>query len=164
MAEAKGQAQHALAARLVYRGDLGAARFEATAGQAGDGADLYSLTLASSQSDDAAAGASPMELLLVALGGCLGMSVIPMLRKMRQEVTAYEIRVQGAPSRGWPVVFTAIAVEHRLAGHALNAAAIERAITLAEARYCGVSAMLGAAVPITHAITLAEASGERHDG
>ncbi|MEO7002936.1 MAG: OsmC family protein, partial [Ktedonobacterales bacterium] len=135
MAEETGQAphatQHALAARLVYRGDLGANRFDAAAGVAGDEAGWHTLPLDSAHGDDVAAGASPMELLLVTLGGCIGMSVVPILRKIRQVVTAYDIRVTGERSQGWPVVFTAITVEHRVTGRALDRGAIERAITLA---------------------------------
>ena len=97
---------------------------------------------------------SPMEALLVALGGCLGMSVAPILRKMRQPVTRYELRVSGALSERLPRVFEAITVEHVIAGDGLDSAAIERALSLAEARYCGVSAMLGKAVPITHHLTI----------
>ena len=148
--------QPAMVARLVYRGDLGATRFDAAAGIAGAEAEWQTLPLDSAHGAGAAAGVSPMELLLVALGGCLGMSVVPILRKMRQEVTAYEMRVTGERSHGWPVVFTGIVVEHRVTGHALDVAAIERAIALAEARYCGVSAMLGKAVPLTHTLTLTE--------
>jgi putative redox protein len=97
---------------------------------------------------------SPMEALLVALGGCMGMSVAPMLRKMRQQVTRYELRVSGALSERHPRVFEAITVEHIMAGDGLDAAAIERALTLAEERYCGASAMLRKAVEITHHLTI----------
>ena len=99
---------------------------------------------------------SPMEALLVALGGCLGMSVAPILRKMRQRVTRYEIRVSGALTERPPRVFEAITVEHLIAGTDLDAAAIERALALAETRYCGASAMLGKAAHITHRLTLVE--------
>jgi len=40
-------------------------------------------------------GASPMRLLLMALGGCTGMDVISILKKMRQDVTGLEIVVSG---------------------------------------------------------------------
>ena len=99
---------------------------------------------------------SPMEALLVALGGCLGMSVAPILRKMRQQITRYEIRVSGTLTERPPRVFEAIAVEHFIAGANLDAAAIERALALAETRYCGASAMLGKAARITHHLTLTE--------
>jgi putative redox protein len=100
---------------------------------------------------------SPMEAVLVALGGCLGMSVAPMLRKMRLAVTRYEIQISGVVTEPWPRVFESIAVEHTFAGEALDPAAVERALTLAETRYCGVSAMLRQAVPITHHITIVPA-------
>src|SRR5690242_1893584 len=41
------------------------------------------------------AGFSPMEIPLVALLGCTGMDVVSVLRKMRQDVTAYEMSAHG---------------------------------------------------------------------
>jgi putative redox protein len=139
---------HTLTARVaLVTGD----RFAATTGSGGQA----SLEPAN---DAIPTGAiSPMEALLVALGGCLGMSIAPILRKTRQQVMRYEIRVSGALSERLPRVFASIAVEHRITGEGLDAAAIERALTLAETRYCGVSAMLGKAVPITHHLTISEA-------
>lgn len=99
---------------------------------------------------------SPMEALLVALGGCLGMVIAPMLARMRQQVTRYEIVVSGALTERPPRVFEQITVEHFIAGNGLERAAVERALTLAETRYCGVSAMLGKATQISHRITLSE--------
>lgn len=106
---------------------------------------------------DATAGASPMETLLVALAGCLAMSALPMLRKTRLDVTGYELRVTGQRSAEAPVVFTAITVEHVVTGHALDQTVVAEAIERGEARYCGVSAMLRQAVPITHVVTIVEA-------
>src|SRR5712691_2401851 len=40
-------------------------------------------------------GFRPMEMLLVGLAGCTGMDVISILRKKRQDVTGYEVHVQG---------------------------------------------------------------------
>lgn len=99
---------------------------------------------------------SPMEALLLALGGCLGMAVAPILRKMRQQVTRYEIHVSGALTERPPRVFEAIAVEHHIVGSGLDAAAIERALELAETRYCGASAMLGKAARITHRLIITQ--------
>lgn len=123
-------------------------RFDAVTGSGGRAA------LGSASVDPPSGVVSPMEALLVALGGCLGMSIAPMLRKMRQPVASYEIRVSGDETEPWPRVFSAIAVEHVFAGEGLDPAAVERAVTLGETRYCGVSAMLGRAVPITHRVTI----------
>ena len=105
-----------------------------------------------------------METLLVALAGCLAMSALPMLRKARLAVTGYELRVTGQRSAAAPVVFTAIAVEHVVTGHALDHAAVAEAIELGETRYCGVSAMLRQAVPITHVVTVREANVDTDQG
>src|SRR5689334_1692885 len=51
-------------------------------------------------------GPRPMELLLVGLGGCTGMDVISMLRKMRQDVTDYQIEISGERATEHPKVYT----------------------------------------------------------
>jgi putative redox protein len=96
-------------------------------------------------------GPRPLELVLLGLAGCTGMDVISILRKMRQDVTGYEVRVRGderAPD--FPTVFTRISVEHVICGHDVNEAAVARAVELSATRYCPVSAMLGKAAEVVH--------------
>jgi len=93
-------------------------------------------------SEDTARGPSPMEMLLVGLAGCSGMDIISILRKKRQDVTAYEIRIHGKRAETHPQVFVEITVEHILTGHTIQQEAVQRAIQLTEERYCGVSATL----------------------
>ncbi len=95
-------------------------------------------------------GNSPMELLLVALAGCTGISVLSILRKRKQDITGYELRVHGTRASQHPKVFTTITVEHVFTGKMLEGKWIERAIALSEERYCGVEAMLGKTATITH--------------
>lgn len=102
------------------------------------------------------AGPRPMELLLVALASCAGMDIISILRKMRQEVTAYTIRVHGERAEQQPRPFTEITVEHIITGHDIKAEAVQRAIDLTEQRYCGVSAMLDKAATLTHTFRIIE--------
>jgi putative redox protein len=102
---------------------------------------------------DAGAGGSdlgprPIELLLVSLGGCGAMDTISILRKMRQDVTSYDIRVEGQRRDEHPRVYTSITVTHRLEGHALAEASVRRAIELSVSRYCAAFAMLSKAAPI----------------
>jgi putative redox protein len=138
---------HALTATVrLVAGD----HFDTVTGSGGE------VTLAPASETAPTGAVSPMEALLVALGGCLGMVIAPMLARMRQRVTRYEIVVSGALTERPPRVFEQITVEHYIAGERLELAAIERALTLAETRYCGVSAMLGKAAQISHRVTLSE--------
>ena len=94
-------------------------------------------------------GASPVEAVLAALGGCTGMDVISILRKKRQAVTGYEVVVEGQRRAEHPRVFTRIEIVHRLRGPSLKAAAIEEAIRLSDTKYCSVHAMLAHGAEIT---------------
>ena len=86
---------------------------------------------------------SPMEMLLVGLAGCMGISVISILQKKRQDVTAYQLRVHGVRAIEHPKVFVEIEIEHIVTGHHVQPEAVARSIELGETRYCGASAMLG---------------------
>lgn len=103
-------------------------------------------------------GARPMELLLVALGGCTGMDVVSILRKMRVEVDAFEVRLRGERQDEHPKKFTAIHLDYVLTGRGLEERRpqIERAVSLSQERYCSVAATLSPGVPITHGIILQE--------
>lgn len=95
------------------------------------------------------AGTSPMQALLAALGGCGAMDVISILRKMREDLASYEVRVSGSRASEHPKVFISIDLRHVLSGPDLKEANVARAIQLTITRYCPVYAMLAPAVPIT---------------
>lgn len=101
-------------------------------------------------------GPRPMEMLLIALATCAGMDIITILRKKRQEITAYELRVHGMRAEKHPKVFLEITVEHTLTGHNIRPEAVERAIELTEDRYCGASAVLGKTATINHTFNIIE--------
>ena len=103
-------------------------------------------------------GPRPMEMLLVALASCAGMDIISILRKKRQEITGYELRVHGMRAEEHPKVFLDITVEHIFTGHNIRQEAVARAIELTEERYCGASAMLGKTATITHTFHIVEES------
>jgi putative redox protein len=128
-------------------------RFEA---QAGSG---HSVTLDASTHDGGQdTGFRPLELLLVGLAGCTGMDVISILRKKRQEVTAYEVNVSGTRAEEHPMVFVEITVEHVVTGHHIQPEAVARAIQLSKDRYCGAGAMLGKVAHLTHTYRIVEAA------
>ena len=97
-----------------------------------------------------AQGPSPVEALLAALGGCMGMDVISILRKKRQQVEGYEIAVSGVRREEHPRSFTHIELTHRVRGRDLSAAALEDAVRLSETKYCSVLASLGRDIQITN--------------
>lgn len=85
---------------------------------------------------------SPMQLLLAALGGCTGMDVVSILKKMRQDVTGYHVEVDGVRAEDHPRVWTEITVRHIVEGNNLQREMVERAVNLSEEKYCSVAAML----------------------
>ena len=118
----------------------------------------HAVTLdAAEQSGGENKGFRPMEMLLIGLAGCTGMDVISILRKKRQEVTAYEVLVTGKRAEDHPMVFVEITVEHVITGHALQPEAVARAIALSEGRYCGAGAMLSKVAQLTHTYRIVEA-------
>ena len=110
-------------------------------------------------------GPRPMELLLVGLGGCTGMDVISMLRKMRQDVTDYQIQISGERATGHPKVYTSIRVEHIVRGRGVNAESVKRAVELSATRYCSAAAMLGRVAHIDESYrVIDETTGQEHTG
>lgn len=111
------------------------------------------------------AGPTPMELLLLALGGCTGMDVISILRKGRQEVTGYQVHLHGDRQDEHPRVYTHIVVEHIVRGRHLNVDAVKRAITLSATKYCPVGAMAGKTAHIEERfMVIDEAAGTEIEG
>ena len=86
--------------------------------------------------------ASPMELLLLALGGCTGVDVIDILKKKRQHVTDYRIEVHGDRREEFPRAFTKFSVKHIVTGRGVSEKAVARAIELSDQKYCSVAATL----------------------
>jgi len=98
-----------------------------------------------------------MELLLLALGGCTGIDVIAILHKKRQEVTAFEVQVEGERAAEPPRVWTKLAVHYRVVGKDIAAGAVTEAIELSRAKYCAVGATLGKVAEISWSHTIEEA-------
>jgi putative redox protein len=110
-----------------------------------------------SQTTKPSSAPSPMEMLLAALAGCSGISMLSILRKKRQDITHYEIHVSGKQAETYPHVFTEIRVEHLLTGHALQEEAAQRALQLTEERYCSVSVMLSKVAVLTQMVHIIKA-------
>ncbi|MCX6038088.1 MAG: OsmC family protein [Chloroflexi bacterium] len=93
-------------------------------------------------------GFRPLELMAVSLAGCTAMDVISILTKKKQEVTAFEVKVHAEQAEEFPKVFTQAVITYLVTGHAVDEAAVLRAIELTATKYCPAQAMLGKVVPM----------------
>jgi putative redox protein len=101
-------------------------------------------------------GFRPLELMAVSLAGCTAMDVISILKKMKQEVTSFEVNVRAGRANEHPKVFTDITIEYMVTGKNIDRIAVEKAVNLSETRYCPSQAMLRKSVPIKSMITIIE--------
>ena len=101
-------------------------------------------------------GPSPKRLLLLSAAACTGMDVIPMLEKMRIKIDGLNIKVEAEGTDSDPRVYTSMKVIYEFSGNALESSRdkIERAVTLSQEKYCGVSAMLQMAMKVEWEIKL----------
>ena len=87
-------------------------------------------------------GVGPMRLVLMALGGCTGMDVISLLKKMRQDVTSFEIALSAEQAEEHPKVYTGFELVYRVRGRNIQRALVEKAVNLSQEKYCSVGGML----------------------
>lgn len=95
------------------------------------------------------AATHPMELVLLALGGCSGCDIVSILKKKQVMLQGFEININAERSKTYPKVFTKIHIEYVFYGQQINQKHVEQAITLSQEKYCSVSAMLKPSVSIT---------------
>ena len=103
------------------------------------------------------AATSPIELFLISLGGCTGMDVASMLKKMRVNFDKFEIQIDSERATEHPKVYTKIDLVYKFWGKDLEAdkAKIEKAINSSQDKYCSVSAMIKEAnIPLNHSYEL----------
>jgi putative redox protein len=90
---------------------------------------------------------TPMELVLHALCGCMGVDLAGMLAKMRQPWTGLEISAEGERADDHPRIYTRIALHVAVTG-TVDEAKLQRAVALSLDTYCSVAAMLRATAEI----------------
>jgi len=93
-------------------------------------------------------GIRPMEMIALGLAGCTAMDVISILRKKREEVTHFEVKVNAPRSHEHPKVFTSAVITYVVTGKDVTESAVLRAIELSSSKYCPAQTMLGQAFPI----------------
>ncbi|HEY3885028.1 MAG TPA: OsmC family protein [Vicinamibacterales bacterium] len=83
------------------------------------------------------AGPSPVQSLLFALAGCMGMDVVHVLRKGRHDLRELRIHLVGERAQEDPHRVTAVTIDFAITG-AVPDAQVQRAIDLSHQKYCSV--------------------------
>ncbi|ALO33717.1 hypothetical protein CMT41_02545 [Colwellia sp. MT41] len=93
---------------------------------------------------------SPLEAVLISLGGCSSVDVVSILQKSRQNITGCQVEINGTRVDGVPALFEKIHLHFIITGSDIAAKHVERAVSLSADKYCSVALMLNAKVDITH--------------
>lgn len=104
---------------------------------------------------DRETGASPMEMMLLALGGCTAADIIDIAGKMRVPIAGLEVRLDGERAAEPPRRYTRIRLVYRAQGVAADDEdKIRRALALSEDKYCSVRHTLRADVELSSELEL----------
>jgi len=125
-----------VAAELVWSGDL---KFGATTG-----------ATAIITDGNGAAGPSPVQLLAVALAGCMAADIVDIIQKGRHPFNAFRATLTGTRASEPPRRLTSVHMHFHVHGE-VPTAAIERAISLSRDMYCSVWASLRPDIELTTA-------------
>lgn len=94
------------------------------------------------------AGMRPMEMIALGLASCTAMDVISILKKKRQQVTHFEVKLDAPRSADYPKVFTRAKITYVVTGVQVAEAAVLRSIELTALKYCPAQIMLEQAFPM----------------
>lgn len=98
-------------------------------------------------------GPRPKPLMLLSLAGCTGMDVISILEKMKQTPSWFNVKVEAEQTEEHPKHYAQMTVIYQFKKEDnLDPSKVEKAVTLSQERYCGVSALLSRAAELDHRI------------
>lgn len=97
---------------------------------------------------------SPMELVLMAAGGCSAVDVVSILQKGRNDLCGCEVKLTSQRREEAPRYFTHINLHFIVTGNDLTEKVVERAVQLSAEKYCSVSLMLEKAVKVSHSFEI----------
>jgi putative redox protein len=90
-------------------------------------------------------GVRPMQMLLMGLGGCGGVDILSILKKQRQEVTAFKMIINGERETGKePALWKHVHINFYFSG-TVELDKAQKACALSLEKYCSVAATLRAA-------------------
>lgn len=99
-------------------------------------------------------GTTPMDLFLIALGGCAGIDIVTMLEARKQELEAYEVIIDGERRDEHPRFFKKIVLRFILKGN-LDDNVVDHVIRLTMTKVCPIAAMLSNVAEVTWSYEIA---------
>ena len=100
-------------------------------------------------------GPRPMEMMLMAIGGCAAFDVVHILKKGHQSIVSCDAQVEAVRSEEVPAVFTKIHLHFQVSGDNIKENIVRNAVKLSAEKYCSASIMLSkGGVEITHSFEL----------
>ncbi len=97
---------------------------------------------------------SASEMLLLGAAGCMGMDIISVLQKKRQDVTSIDVKVVGHQPDDYPKPFEIVEVAFTVKGNDVDPKAVERAVALSRDKYCVVGQTLQNPVELKTSFTV----------
>ena len=86
-------------------------------------------------------GLHPKALMLSSLAGCSGLDLVGLFKKMKIEVSTFEIVVTAELSEEHPKYYHKVHVDYHFFGMSLSEKKISKAVDLSVEKYCGVMEM-----------------------
>ena len=87
-------------------------------------------------------GVRPMQTLIMAVGGCSAIDIIMILKKQRQEITAFDMEIDAERQKGKePALWETAHIIYKLEGN-IEPEKAKRACQLSMEKYCSVSRTL----------------------
>lgn len=93
---------------------------------------------------------SPLENVLISLGGCSSVDVVSILQKAKQKVSDCFVEISATRVDTVPKLFSDIHLKFVIIGDDVKEKHVERAVSLSADKYCSVALMLNKSVNITH--------------
>ena len=87
-------------------------------------------------------GVRPMQMLLMGLGGCSGIDIVSILKKQRQVIDGFQMKIEGEREAGAdPSLWQSVTIVFELKGN-IDLAKATRACELSMEKYCSVAETL----------------------
>ena len=97
-------------------------------------------------------GTRPKVLMLTSLAGCTGLDVVSILNKMRVNFSFFSINVEGHLTETDPKIYDDVVINYTIKVDKEDEAKVQKAVTLSQEKYCGVSKMFESFAKLSYKI------------